>query len=107
MSNFVTNIQQKFNNATKYINVSIFLITFLLGLIYIYTFDYNTNKNNTFDYNINKNNLLLGWRQGYIALQYHMEEASSNYKYILNQNIKNNINNINYHDYINENTKNI
>ena len=41
MSNFFTNIQQKFNNATKYINVSIFLITFLLGLIYIYCFDYN------------------------------------------------------------------
>ena len=41
MSKFFTNIQQKFNNATKYINVSIFLITFLLGLIYIYCFDYN------------------------------------------------------------------
>ena len=41
MSNFFTNIRQKFNNATKYINVSIFLITFLLGLIYIYCFDYN------------------------------------------------------------------
>jgi len=41
MSKFFTNIQQKFNNATKYINISIFLITFLLGLIYIYTFDYN------------------------------------------------------------------
>ena len=40
MSKFFTNIQHKFSNATKYINVSIFLITFLLGLIYIYFFDY-------------------------------------------------------------------
>ena len=41
MSKFFTNIQQKFNNATKYINVSIFLITFLIGILYIYNFDYN------------------------------------------------------------------
>ena len=41
MSNIFTIIQQKFNNATKYINISIFLITFLIGLIYIYCFDYN------------------------------------------------------------------
>jgi hypothetical protein len=41
MSKFFTTIQQKIIKATKYINVSIFLITFLLGLIYIYCFDYN------------------------------------------------------------------
>lgn len=40
MSNFLTNIQQKFIGATKYINVTVFLITFLIGLIYIYCFDY-------------------------------------------------------------------
>jgi len=41
MSKFFTNIQQKIIGATKYINVTIFLITFLLGVIYIYNFDYN------------------------------------------------------------------
>ena len=40
MSNFFTNIQQKFIGVTKYINVTIFLITFLIGLTYIYCFDY-------------------------------------------------------------------
>lgn len=29
------------NSTTKYINVTVFLITFLLGLLYIYYFDYN------------------------------------------------------------------
>ena len=37
MSKFLMNIQQKFSNATKYINISIFLLTFLIGIIYIYT----------------------------------------------------------------------
>ena len=30
-----------FNSTTKYINITVFLITFLMGLIYIYYFDYN------------------------------------------------------------------
>jgi hypothetical protein len=29
------------NSITKYINISVFLITFLLGLLYIYYIDYN------------------------------------------------------------------
>jgi hypothetical protein len=29
------------NTITKYINITVFLITFLLGLLYIYYFDYN------------------------------------------------------------------
>jgi len=29
------------NYTTKYINISVFLITFLLGLLYIYYIDYN------------------------------------------------------------------
>ena len=41
MSKVFTNIKQKIVGATKYINVSVFLITFLIGLIYIYNFDYN------------------------------------------------------------------
>jgi hypothetical protein len=41
MKKFFAKLQQQFYNATKYINISIFLITFLLGLIYIYYFDYN------------------------------------------------------------------
>ena len=41
MSKVFTNIKQKIIGATKYINVSVFLITFLIGLIYIYNFDYN------------------------------------------------------------------
>jgi hypothetical protein len=40
MRKFFTSIQQKFISVTKYINISIFLLTFLLGLIYIYCFDY-------------------------------------------------------------------
>ena len=55
MSKFFTNIQQKFISVTKYINVSIFLITFLIGLIYIYNFDYNRKVEvNTTPYNIDK-----------------------------------------------------
>lgn len=40
MNKFFTSIQQKFIGVTKYINITIFLVTFLLGLIYIYCFDY-------------------------------------------------------------------
>ena len=29
------------NSTTKYINITVFLTTFLLGLLYIYYFDYN------------------------------------------------------------------
>jgi len=55
MNNLLINIQKKFNNATKYINISIFLITFLLGLIYIYFFDYNRKVEvNPTPYNIDK-----------------------------------------------------
>jgi len=31
----------KIYSSTKYINISVFLLTFLIGLIYIYCFDYN------------------------------------------------------------------
>jgi hypothetical protein len=31
----------KIYNSTKYINISVFLITFLLGLTYMYCFEYN------------------------------------------------------------------
>jgi hypothetical protein len=30
-----------FNSISKYINITVFLITFLLGLLYIYYIDYN------------------------------------------------------------------
>jgi len=30
-----------FNSTTKYINITVFLLTFLMGLLYIYYFDYN------------------------------------------------------------------
>jgi hypothetical protein len=55
MSKFLMNIQQKFSNATKYINISIFLLTFLIGIIYIYNFDYNRKVIvNPTPYNIDK-----------------------------------------------------
>ena len=41
MANFFSNIMKNINSASKYVNISIFLLTFLIGLIYIYCFDYN------------------------------------------------------------------
>ena len=41
MANFFSNMMKNINNASKYINVTIFLLAFLIGLIYIYCFDYN------------------------------------------------------------------
>ena len=41
MANFFSNIMKNINSASKYVNISIFLLAFLIGLIYIYCFDYN------------------------------------------------------------------
>ena len=42
MSGTVKNtLFQILNTEIKYINVTVFLLTFLMGLIYIYYFDYN------------------------------------------------------------------
>ncbi len=41
MGNNFNKFFMKIYNSTKYINISVFLITFLLGLTYMYCFEYN------------------------------------------------------------------
>ena len=41
MPNFLSNIFKTVNSSSKYVNFTIFLLTFLIGLTYIYCFDYN------------------------------------------------------------------
>ena len=41
MANMFNKFFTKMYSLTKYINITIFLITFLLGLTYIYCFEYN------------------------------------------------------------------
>ncbi len=41
MVNIFTDLLKKMTTVTKYINISVFLFAFLLGLVYIYCFDYN------------------------------------------------------------------
>jgi len=41
MINNLHNFFTKIYSSTKYINISVFLLTFLLGLIYMYCFEYN------------------------------------------------------------------
>lgn len=41
MANMFNKFFTKMYSLTKYINITIFLVTFLLGLTYIYCFEYN------------------------------------------------------------------
>ena len=41
MVNKSNNFLTKIYSSTKYINITIFLLAFLIGLIYMYCFDYN------------------------------------------------------------------
>ena len=79
MSKFFTNIQQKFISATKYINVTIFLITFLLGLIYIYNFDYNRKVEvNPTPHNIDKIELEFNEKIDDITYDIKLEDVYKN-----------------------------